>query len=104
MQADNTITSNAYNYAKILTAATASVPALQTVFQAGNGLAAQLKQVAQIIQVRAALGVSRQIFFCGVGNFDTHSDQLNLQGQLLAAISPRDELLLSGDAGTGSLE
>jgi uncharacterized protein (DUF1501 family) len=88
VQADNTITSNAYNYAKILTAATASVPALQTVFPAANGLAAQLKQIAQIIQVRAALGVSRQIFFCGIGNFDTHSDQINLQGSLLAAISP----------------
>ena len=53
-----------------------------------GGLAAQLKQIAQIIQVRAALGVSRQIFFCGVGNFDTHSDQLTLQGSLLAQISP----------------
>jgi uncharacterized protein (DUF1501 family) len=88
VQADNAITGNAYNYAKILTAATASVPALQTVFPAANGLAAQLKQIAQIIQVRAALGVSRQIFFCGIGNFDTHSDQINLQGTLLAAISP----------------
>jgi uncharacterized protein (DUF1501 family) len=88
VQADNTITSNAYNYAKILTAATSSVPALQTVFPAANALASQLKQIAQIIQVRAALGVSRQIFFAGIGNFDTHSDQVNLQGQLLASISP----------------
>jgi uncharacterized protein (DUF1501 family) len=88
VQADNTITSNAYNYAKILTAATASVPALKTVFPANNGLAAQLKQIAQIIQVRAALGVSRQIFFAGIGNFDTHADQVDLQGQLLASISP----------------
>jgi uncharacterized protein (DUF1501 family) len=38
--------------------------------------------------VRAALGVSRQIFFCGIGSFDTHSDQINLQGNLLASISP----------------
>jgi uncharacterized protein (DUF1501 family) len=88
VQADNTITSNAYSYAKILTAATASLPALQTVFPANNGLASQLKQIAQIIQARSALGVSRQIFFAGIGNFDTHSDQLNLQGQLLALISP----------------
>jgi uncharacterized protein (DUF1501 family) len=88
VQADNTITSNAYNYAKILTAASSSVPALKTVFPAGNALASQLKQIAQIIQVRAALGVSRQIFFAGIGNFDTHSDQLALQGQLLASISP----------------
>jgi uncharacterized protein (DUF1501 family) len=88
VQADNTITSNAYNYAKILTAATASLPALQTVFPASNVLASQLKQIAQIIQARAALGVSRQIFFAGIGNFDTHSDQLADQGALLTAISP----------------
>ncbi|HEV2646781.1 MAG TPA: DUF1501 domain-containing protein [Acidobacteriaceae bacterium] len=88
VQADNNITSNAYNYAQILTAATKSVTPLQTVFPAKNGLAAQLQQIAQIIQVRAALGVSRQIFFCGIGNFDTHSDQLVLQNALLAGISP----------------
>jgi uncharacterized protein (DUF1501 family) len=87
VQADNGITSNAYNYARILTAATQSVTALKTVFPAG-GLGAQLKQIAQIIQVQAALGVNRQIFFCGIGNFDTHSDQLVLQNALLAGISP----------------
>jgi uncharacterized protein (DUF1501 family) len=88
VQADNTITSNAYNYAKILTAATSSVPGLQTAFPTGNALASQLKQIAQIIHVRAALGVSRQIFFAGIGNFDTHADELNQQGILLASISP----------------
>ena len=88
VQADNTITTNAYAYAKTLSAAVQSVSPLQTVFPANNSLASQLKQVAQIIQVRAALGVSRQIFFCGVGNFDTHSDQLTLQNNLLTAFSP----------------
>ncbi len=87
VQADNAITSNAYAYAKTLSDAAQSVSPLQTVFPA-NGLGAQLKQIAQIIQIRASLGVSRQIFFAGIGNFDTHSDQLNLQGQLLAGISP----------------
>ena len=87
VQADNAITTNAYAYAKTLSDAAQSVSPLQTVFPA-NGLGAQLKQIAQIIQIRAALGVSRQIFFAGIGNFDTHSDQLTLQGQLLAGISP----------------
>ena len=87
VQADNTITRNAYSYASILTAATASVPALQTVFPAST-LASQLKQIAQIIQARGALGVSRQIFFAGIGNFDTHAGQLPAQGTLLASISP----------------
>ena len=85
--ADNQITTNAYAYAKTLSDAVQSVSPLQTVFPA-NGLGAQLKQIAQIIQVRAALGVTRQIFFAGIGNFDTHSDQLDLQGALLAGISP----------------
>jgi hypothetical protein len=88
VQADNTITSNAYAYAKTLSAAVQSVSPLKTVFPANNGLAAQLQQISQIIQVRAALGVSRQIFFCGIGNFDTHSNQLALQNALLASISP----------------
>ncbi len=86
--ADDQITSNAYNYSAVLTAATASVTPLKTVFPAANGLAAQLQQIAQIIQVRAALGVQRQIFFCGIGNFDTHSNQLALQAALLSGISP----------------
>jgi uncharacterized protein (DUF1501 family) len=86
VQADNAITSNAYSYASILSAAVQSVSPLKTVFPAGP-LALQLQQIAQIIQVRAALGVSRQIFFCGIGNFDTHSNQLSLQNALLASIS-----------------
>jgi uncharacterized protein (DUF1501 family) len=88
VQADDTITTNAYAYAKTLADAVQSITPLQTVFPANNGLAAQLKQIAQIIQVRAALGVQRQIFFASLGNFDTHADQLALQSTLLAEISP----------------
>ena len=88
VQADNSITANAYSYAKTLSAAVQSITPLKTVFPTGNALGAQLQQIAQIIQVRAALGVSRQIFFCGIGNFDTHSNQLALQNALLASISP----------------
>jgi uncharacterized protein (DUF1501 family) len=88
VQADNSITTNAYAYAKTLSDAVQSITPLKTVFPANNGLAAQLQQIAQILQVRSALGVNRQIFFAGIGNFDTHSDQLPLQGALLAAISP----------------
>ncbi|MGA8672612.1 MAG: DUF1501 domain-containing protein [Terracidiphilus sp.] len=88
VQADDTITSNAYAYAKTLADAVQSITPLQTVFPANNGLGAQLKQIAQIIQVRAALGVQRQIFFASLGNFDTHADQLALQSTLLAEISP----------------
>jgi len=47
--------------------------------------------VAQVIAVRSALGIGRQIFFCSQGGYDTHSDQLGTQvglyGQLSAAMS-----------------
>jgi uncharacterized protein (DUF1501 family) len=88
IQADDSITTNAYAYAKTLSDAVQSIAPLQTVFPANNGLAAQLKQIAQIIQVRSALGVQRQIFFASLGNFDTHANQLTLQNALLAQISP----------------
>src|ERR1700734_1508951 len=88
VQADDSITTNAYAYAKTLADAVQSITPLQTVFPANNGLGAQLQQIAQIIQVRAALGVQRQIFFAGIGNFDTHAAQVALQSTLLAEISP----------------
>jgi uncharacterized protein (DUF1501 family) len=88
VQADDSITVNAYAYAKALADAVQSITPLQTVFPANNSFAAQLQQIAQIIQVRAALGVQRQIFFASLGNFDTHADQLTLQSTLLAQLSP----------------
>jgi uncharacterized protein (DUF1501 family) len=88
VQADDSITSNAYAYAKTLADAVQSITPLKTVFPANNGLGAQLQQIAQIIQVRSALNVQRQIFFAGIGNFDTHAGQLGLQSSLLAEISP----------------
>jgi uncharacterized protein (DUF1501 family) len=88
VQADDSITTNAYAYAKTLADATQSITPLKTAFPTNNSLAAQLKQIAQIIQVRGALGVQRQIFFASMGNFDTHSDQLTLQNGLLAQVSP----------------
>ncbi len=87
VQADNGITANAYKYAKALADATASASPLKTVFPTANGLAAQLQQIAQLIAVRSALGVDRQIYFCGIGNFDTHSTQLTMQATLLGQIS-----------------
>ncbi len=58
-------------------AVSASTPAIDTAFQNLNsGLASQLEGVARMIAGRNALGVSHQCFFCGLGGFDTHSDQL----------------------------
>jgi uncharacterized protein (DUF1501 family) len=86
VQADNAITTSAYQYMSVLANAVQSVTPLATVFPADNSLAAQLQQIAQIIQVRQALGVTRQIFFAGLGNFDTHAGQLSIQSGLLSQL------------------
>jgi len=41
-----------------------------------TSLGNQLEQVAKLISVREVLGMSRQIFFCSLGGFDTHSGQV----------------------------
>ncbi len=52
-----------------------------------SSLGQQLQQVAQIISVQSKLGVNRQIFFCSLGGFDTHSSQIAIQQGLLAQLS-----------------
>ena len=52
-------------------------------------LGRQLEQVARLVALRDALGVKRQIFFCQLGGFDTHSNQRigNGQDALLLQVS-----------------
>jgi uncharacterized protein (DUF1501 family) len=86
IQAASSTTTNALQDSKSLADAIAGAPALATAFPS-NGLASQLKQVAQIISVRSSLGLQRQIFFVSLGGFDTHSDQLNAHNSLYAQLS-----------------
>jgi uncharacterized protein (DUF1501 family) len=89
IQADNGITSNAYTYNATLTKVLGAATPLKTVFPTtANPFGAQLQEVANLIQVQSALGVTRQIFFVGAGNFDTHGGQLETQAALLALLSP----------------
>jgi uncharacterized protein (DUF1501 family) len=48
----------------------------------------QLNMVAKLIGLRSQLGLSRQVFFCTLDGFDTHSDQLSQQDTLLSQLSP----------------
>lgn len=86
VSADNQITGNAYKYPAVLTAAMKSSKTLATAFPS-TSLGKALKQIAQIIQVRTALGVKRQIFFASLGGFDTHADQLDVHASLMGALS-----------------
>lgn len=51
-----------------------------------NGLAAQLQRVARLIAKRGDFGVKRQVFFVSIGGFDTHSNQLTTQQNLLTQV------------------
>jgi uncharacterized protein (DUF1501 family) len=87
VQSASVIATHANQYSAVLTAALNNLPALTTAFPA-TGIGAQLKQVAQIIQARSALGLQRQIFFASLGGFDTHGGQLATQDALLLQLSP----------------
>jgi len=82
----NYINYNGINQAGVLNEALAGATALKTVFPSTQ-LGAQMAQIAQIINVRSALGVSRQIFFAFLGNFDTHDAELTQQGAGLVQVS-----------------
>jgi uncharacterized protein (DUF1501 family) len=86
IQSASGTTSNAIHDGQTLAAALAQGTKLATVFPS-SGLGNQLRQVAQIIQVRAALGLPRQIFFVSMGGYDTHSDQLSAQASLFSDLS-----------------
>jgi uncharacterized protein (DUF1501 family) len=47
----------------------------------------QLQTVAQIMSIRSALGIGRQVFFCQLGGFDTHGAQQPTQDPLLKQLS-----------------
>jgi uncharacterized protein (DUF1501 family) len=51
-----------------------------------NPLAASMQTVARIIAGRAALGVTRQIFYVQLGSFDTHDNQAVQHAQLLTEL------------------
>lgn len=61
-------------------------PSIATVFPA-TGLGNQLLQVAKLIKISSTLGLKRQIFFCSLGGFDTHTVQLTNQASLLGQLS-----------------
>lgn len=48
-----------------------------------SSLGKQLQDIARIINLRSQLSVGRQVFFVGLGGFDTHSGQPYQQGVLL---------------------
>jgi uncharacterized protein (DUF1501 family) len=84
--ADNTL-SHSMSDASALASALGKGTTLKTTFPS-TAIGAQLKQVAQIIQVQSYLGMRRQIFFCSLGGFDTHATELETHNNLYPQLSP----------------
>ncbi len=59
---------------------------LQTVFPSGR-LGEQLEMVARLIGIRDTIGAKRQIFFVGMGGWDTHGNQAGRHPGLLSTLS-----------------
>ncbi len=92
-------------------------PAMTATFP-GTGIGNQLKQVAKLIKIKDTLGLKRQIFFCSLGGFDTHTNETSTdptqpnnagnQGNLLTQFSQAarafyDEMNAQGNANSVTL-
>ena len=92
-------------------------PALTATFPA-TGIGNQLKQIAKLIKIKDTLGMKRQIFFCSIGGFDTHTNETSVdptvpnqsggQGNLLTQFSQAarafyDEMGFQGNSNSVTL-
>ena len=60
-----------------MSAALSTISPISTEFVQGSHLSASLRMVANLIAARSQLNMKRQIFFIGIGDYDTHGDQAN---------------------------
>jgi uncharacterized protein (DUF1501 family) len=76
-------------------------PGEVTVTFPATSIGRQLKQVARLIKKRSDLSINRQIFYVQLGSFDTHTNQLTGQNNLLTQFSQAarafwDEMVTQG--------
>ena len=79
-----------------------------TVTFPGTNIGNQLKQVARLIKKRNDLSATRQIFYCQLGGFDTHANQLVGQANLISQFSQAarafyDEMVAQGTENSVTL-
>lgn len=69
-----------------------------------EGLARQLRIVAQMIAAGTGLGMRRQVFMVSVGGFDTHANQRRDQPLLMARVAHSMDWFLTALQGAGLLD
>ncbi|CAN5676963.1 DUF1501 domain-containing protein [soil metagenome] len=85
----------------VVNQALGTFPQEVTVTFPNTSIGSQLKQIARLIKKRGDLSVNRQIFYCQLGGFDTHNNQINGQTNLLSQFSQAvrafyDEMAVQG--------
>lgn len=103
VSAANGVLADGLRSAKEIDAALNSGPPLPVTFP-NTTLGQQLAQVAQIIAVRGALGMQRQIFFAGLGGFDHHENLIARQQTLLAQVDAAFNAFYNTLETTGMLD
>lgn len=86
IQATSSITGAALQQSSMLSGALQGVT-LATAFP-GTSIGGQLAQVARIIKANQTLGLQRQVFFCSMGGYDTHTTQITDQNNLFTQLDP----------------
>ena len=85
VKAANQVAAAGMNDAELINKALAAPTRITTPFPT-TSLGQQLRTVARIIEARAATGLHRQVFFCSLGSFDTHQNQVSAQDKLLSQL------------------
>ena len=98
--AANSVLTTSIRTAQEFNAALASAPAPTVAFP-NTGLANQLSQALRLISVRGNLGMNRQIFFVGVGGYDTHGTQLGTHANLLTTVDQAINAFFANVEGLG---
>ncbi len=80
------IKKRAINSNRVIRQALTATQPITSVFP-DTHLARQLKMVARLISARNNLSLQRQVFFCELGGFDTHNEQVATQPNLLQELS-----------------
>lgn len=78
-------------------------PVISTVFP-NTGLGNQLLQVCKLIKQSQSLGIHRQIFFCSLDGFDTHSNQGAESGTQANLLKTLGDALAAFDNGMTELD
>lgn len=84
---DMVVASNAIHHSAIEISQSLNSSAEVTTVFPNTEIGNELKQIARLIKNRSALLLNRQIFFCSIEGFDTHTGQLLAQNGLFGQLS-----------------